>query len=130
MQPRAVFPSCQQTSAKCDNGVICIHLWSTSTLQKHHYCFGPLLQEPVLYKGYIFAVVMLMAPILGSLAAVMANRLSIGTQVMLRAELTAAIYRKALRLSSRWGKRGEGGGGVDCGCDRVVEQTGSHVIGG
>lgn len=56
----------------------------------------------MLYKGYIFAAVMLVAPILGSLAATMSNRLSIGTQIMLRAELTAAIYRKALRLSTRW----------------------------
>lgn len=41
---------------------------------------------------------MFLAPILGTLAAGQSNRLSIGTQVMVRAELTASIYRKALRL--------------------------------
>lgn len=54
-----------------------------------------------MYKGYIFASVLLVAPVLGALAAGMSNRLSVGTQIMLRAELTAAIYRKALRLSTR-----------------------------
>lgn len=62
----------------------------------------PQEQDDVVYKGYIFAAVMLVAPILGTLAAGQSNRLSVGTQIMMRAELTAAIYRKALRLSTRW----------------------------
>ena len=55
---------------------------------------------------------MFLAPLLGTLAAGQSNRLSIGTQIMVRAELTASIYRKALRL--RWvsGRRvgGQAGG--------------------
>ena len=46
----------------------------------------------------IYATVMFLAPLVGALAAGQSNRLSIGTQVMVRAQLTAAIYRKALRL--------------------------------
>lgn len=54
-----------------------------------------------LHKAYIFAAMMFLAPILGTLAAGQSNRLSIGTQIMVRAELTASIYRKALSLSTR-----------------------------
>eukprot|EP00887_Chlorella_sp_A99_P001416 scaffold8.g1416.t1 len=54
-----------------------------------------------LHKSYVFAVCMFVAPVLGSVVASQSNRISIGTQVMVRAELTAAIYRKALRLSTR-----------------------------
>jgi ATP-binding cassette, subfamily C (CFTR/MRP), member 1 len=52
-------------------------------------------------RAYLFAMGMLLAPLVGTLAAGQANRLSIGTQVMIRAELTASIYRKALSLSTR-----------------------------
>lgn len=41
---------------------------------------------------------MFCAPVLGTLCAGQSNRLSIGTQIMVRSELTASIYRKALRL--------------------------------
>ncbi|PSC67462.1 hypothetical protein C2E20_8853 [Micractinium conductrix] len=54
-----------------------------------------------LNKCYVFAAMMFVAPVVGTLAAGQANRLSVGTQIMVRAELTASIYRKALRLSTR-----------------------------
>ena len=41
---------------------------------------------------------MFVAPVVGTLSAGQSNRLSIGTQIMVRSELTASIYRKALRL--------------------------------
>lgn len=73
-------------------------------------------QDYGLTKAYIFAAMMWVAPVLGTLAAGQSNRLSIGTQIMVRAELTASIYRKALRL--RWAGLGwerccEGVGGAD-----------------
>ncbi|KAL4852933.1 Multidrug resistance-associated protein 1 [Chlorella vulgaris] len=54
-----------------------------------------------LNKAYIFAAAMFVAPLVGTLSAGQSNRLSIGTQIMVRAELAASIYRKALRLSTR-----------------------------
>lgn len=54
-----------------------------------------------LTSAYLFAMGMFLAPVFGTLCATMANRLSIGVQIMIRAELTAAIYRKALRLSTK-----------------------------
>jgi hypothetical protein len=80
---------------------------------RHPACCPPL-QDYGLTKSYIFAAAMFLAPILGTLAAGQSNRLSIGTQVMVRAELTASIYRKALRLrwAGRAGRRGGGGGGA------------------
>ena len=53
-----------------------------------------------LRNAYIYAACMFLAPVIGTLAAGQSNRLSIGTSIMIRAELTASIYRKALRL--RW----------------------------
>lgn len=57
-----------------------------------------LWQDSDLNKCYVFAAMMFVAPVVGTLAAGQANRLSVGTQIMVRAELTASIYRKALRL--------------------------------
>lgn len=59
------------------------------------------LQDSGLAKAYVFAAMMFVAPVVGTLCAGQSNRLSIGTQIMVRSELTASIYRKALRL--RWG---------------------------
>ena len=52
-------------------------------------------------KAFLFAMGMFLAPVVGSLGAAQANRVAIGTQIMIRAELNASIYRKALRLSTR-----------------------------
>lgn len=60
----------------------------------------PLRQDAGLNKAYVFAAMMFVAPVVGTLCAGQSNRLSIGTQIMVRSELTASIYRKALRL--RW----------------------------
>jgi hypothetical protein len=49
----------------------------------------------------MYAMVMLLAPLIGSVLAGQGNRLSIGTQLMIRAQLTASIYRKALHLSTK-----------------------------
>lgn len=57
--------------------------------------------EPAnIQQAYIFAACMFIAPMLGSVCYVQSNRLSIGTQVLVRAELTAGIYRKAQFLSN------------------------------
>jgi ABC-type multidrug transport system fused ATPase/permease subunit len=53
-----------------------------------------------LTDAYLYALGMFLAPVVGTLIATQGNRLSVGTQVMIRAEVTAAIYRKALRLSA------------------------------
>ena len=70
------------------------------------------LQDSQLRNTFIFAAMMFLAPLLGTLAAGQSNRLSIGTQIMVRSELTASIYRKALRL--RWAGGRAGGRGVGC----------------
>jgi len=72
------------------------------------------LQDYGLKKSFIFASMMFVAPVLGTLAAGQANRLSIGTQIMVRAELTASIYRKALRLRSVGGLGWVGRPGLCC----------------
>jgi hypothetical protein len=76
------------------------------------------LQTSQLNNTYIFAAMMFLAPLLGTLAAGQSNRLSIGTQIMVRAELTASIYRKALRL--RW-VGGWVGGWVRCECANICD---------
>jgi ABC-type multidrug transport system fused ATPase/permease subunit len=62
-----------------------------------------------LNKAYIYAAVMFIAPVIGTVAATMANRLSIGTSIMIRGEMTASIYRKALRLSTKAKQEAETG---------------------
>jgi ABC-type multidrug transport system fused ATPase/permease subunit len=62
---------------------------------------GLSVSSSQLTEAWLYAMGMFLAPVVGTLAAGQANRISIGTQVMIRAELTAAIYRKALRLSTR-----------------------------
>jgi hypothetical protein len=62
----------------------------------------PPFQSIGLRNAFIYASMMLLAPLLGTLGAGMANRMSIGTQIMIRSELIAMIYRKALNLSTRW----------------------------
>ena len=52
-------------------------------------------------KAYLYAMGMFLAPVVGTLGASQANRVAIGTQVMIRSELIASIYRKALSLSTR-----------------------------
>lgn len=44
---------------------------------------------------------MFLAPAIGSVINGVADRISIGTQVIIRAELNTAVYTKALRLSAR-----------------------------
>ena len=52
-------------------------------------------------KAYLYAMGMFLAPLVGTLGASQANRVAIGTQIMIRSELIASIYRKALSLSTR-----------------------------
>lgn len=52
-------------------------------------------------KAYLFAMGMFLAPVVGTLGASQANRVAIGTQIMIRSELIASIYRKALSLRDR-----------------------------
>ncbi|DBB06529.1 TPA: hypothetical protein ACH3X1_012074 [Trebouxia sp. C0004] len=51
--------------------------------------------------NYLWAALMFVFPMLGAVAYVHSSRLSIIVQIRMRAELTAAVYRKALALSSR-----------------------------
>ena len=62
---------------------------------------GTTLPKSQETRAWLFAMGMFLGPLVGTLAAGQSNRMSIGTQIMIRAELTAAIYRKALRLSTR-----------------------------
>lgn len=76
-------------------------------------CSAPSLpQDSGLTKAFIFAAMMFVAPIIGTLAAGQSNRLSLGTQIMVRAEMTASIYRKALRLRCGGRRRESVGVGV------------------
>jgi len=62
---------------------------------------GQSVPHSQVVRAWLFAMGMFLAPAVGTLGAGQANRMSIGTQIMIRAELTASIYRKALRLSTR-----------------------------
>lgn len=61
-----------------------------------------LLQPTDINRNYLWAALMFVFPMFGAVAYVHSSRLSIIVQIQLRAELTAAVYRKALRLSSRY----------------------------
>lgn len=60
------------------------------------------LQPTDINRQYLYAALMFVFPMFGAVAYVHSSRLSIIVQIQLRAELTAAVYRKALRLSSRY----------------------------
>jgi hypothetical protein len=62
----------------------------------------PVPQEPDIGNAYLYAVLIFVFPLVGAMALVHSNRLAIQVQIKLRAELTSAVYRKALRLSARW----------------------------
>ncbi|KAL3154179.1 hypothetical protein ABBQ32_013696 [Trebouxia sp. C0010 RCD-2024] len=51
--------------------------------------------------NYLWAALMFICPMIGAVLYVHSSRLSIVVQIKMRAELTAAVYRKALALSSR-----------------------------
>lgn len=57
--------------------------------------------KPNVGQAYMFAALMFVFPLVGAIALVHSNRLAIQIQIKLRAELTSAVYRKALRLSAR-----------------------------
>jgi hypothetical protein len=57
--------------------------------------------QPDVGRAYLFAALMFLFPLVGAMALVHSNRLAIQVQIKLRAELTSAVYRKALRLSAR-----------------------------
>ena len=59
------------------------------------------LQNVDVNINYLWAALMFVFPMIGAVAYVHSSRLSIIVQIKMRAELTAAVYRKALALSSR-----------------------------
>lgn len=59
------------------------------------------LQEVDVSINYLWAALMFICPMIGAVLYVHSSRLSIIVQIKMRAELTAAVYRKALALSSR-----------------------------
>lgn len=59
------------------------------------------LQELNVSINYLWAALMFVCPMIGAVLYVHSSRLSIIVQIKMRAELTAAVYRKALALSSR-----------------------------
>lgn len=62
--------------------------------------------KPDVGTAYLYAVLMFVFPLVGAMALVHSNRLAIQIQIKLRAELTSAVYRKALRLSARCSELG------------------------
>ncbi len=52
-------------------------------------------------RAYLYAALIFVFPLVGAIALVHSNRLAIQVQIKLRAELTAAVYQKAMRLSAR-----------------------------
>ena len=59
------------------------------------------LQDLNVSINYLWAALMFVCPMIGAVLYVHSSRLSIIVQIKMRAELTAAVYRKALALSSR-----------------------------
>jgi len=57
--------------------------------------------EPNVGQAYLYAALIFVFPLVGAIALVHSNRLAIQVQIKLRAELTAAVYQKAMRLSAR-----------------------------
>lgn len=57
--------------------------------------------QPDVNINYLWAGLMFVCPLIGAVLYVHSSRLSIIVQIKMRAELTAAVYRKALALSSR-----------------------------
>ena len=67
--------------------------------------------KPDVGLAYTYAVLMFVFPMVGAVALVHSNRIAIHVQIRLRAQLTSAVYRKALCLSSRCaGFRAQGSG--------------------
>ena len=67
-----------------------------------HYLHGlHTMQEVDVSINYLWAALMFICPMIGAVLYVHSSRLSIIVQIKMRAELTAAVYRKALALSSR-----------------------------
>lgn len=61
----------------------------------------PFPPPPNVKQAYVFAVLIFVFPLVGAIALVHSNRLAIQVQIKLRAELTTAVYQKAMRLSAR-----------------------------
>ena len=73
---------------------------------RHHFCNSTYIwrffwQDVDVSINYLWAALMFVFPMIGAVAYVHSSRLSIIVQIKMRAELTAAVYRKALALSSR-----------------------------
>ena len=60
------------------------------------------VSKPDVGLAYVFAVLMFVFPLVGAIALVHSDRVAIQIQIRLRAQLTSAVFRKALRLSSRY----------------------------
>lgn len=92
----------------------CLHSCScmSSAVSRHQHFYSVIislvsqscvcLQPTDVNRNYLWAALMFVFPLFGAIAYVHSSRLSIIVQIQLRAELTAAVYRKALRLSSRY----------------------------
>ena len=59
------------------------------------------VSKPSLGTAYLYSVLIFVFPLIGAIALVHSNRVAIQVQIRLRAQLTSAVYLKALRLSSR-----------------------------
>ena len=60
------------------------------------------MAKPNVGMAYVWAILIFVFPMIGAVALVHSNRVAIHIQIRLRAQLTSAVYRKALNLSSRW----------------------------
>ena len=59
------------------------------------------VSKPSIGTAYLYSVLIFVFPLIGAIALVHSNRVAIQVQIRLRAQLTSAVYLKALRLSSR-----------------------------
>jgi len=59
------------------------------------------VSKPSIGTAYLYSVLIFVFPLIGAISLVHSNRVAIQVQIRLRAQLTSAVYLKALRLSSR-----------------------------
>ena len=128
-----VSSACTHQPDRCTNHVIlqlelhqrsCGHvsLWETvltiALLSTTQPVGVSAVSKPSIGTAYLYSVLIFVFPLIGAIALVHSNRVAIQVQIRLRAQLTSAVYLKALRLSSRCPVTVRRAAVMPCSCSR------------